>query len=110
MLEAEVLIIGSGAGGGPLALTLARAGVDVLVLEKGKRHRRADYEHDEIAVMKRGFFAPPLGRDPHTVVTRQTPEPQLTQLGWIASCVGGGTAHMGAYLYRLIQNPGFLWP
>ncbi|MEO1085955.1 MAG: GMC family oxidoreductase, partial [Acidobacteriota bacterium] len=100
MLEAEVLIIGSGAGGGPLALTLAEAGVDVLMLEKGPRHRRADYRHDEVAVMRRGFFAPPVDRDPHTVVTRQTPEPQRTQLGWIASCVGGGTAHMGAYLYR----------
>ncbi|MEM1183244.1 MAG: GMC family oxidoreductase [Acidobacteriota bacterium] len=100
MLEADVLIVGSGAGGGPLALTLAEAGADVLVLEKGPRHARADYVHDELAVTRRSFFAPAVDRDPHTVVTRQTPTPQRTQLGWIASCVGGGTVHMGAYLYR----------
>lgn len=96
----DVVIIGSGAGGGPLALTLAQAGMKVLVLEKGPRHPRAAYTHDEVEVFRHGFFTPPLDRDPHTVVTAQTPQAQRTQLGWIASCVGGGTVHMGAYLYR----------
>ncbi|MEM8994840.1 MAG: GMC family oxidoreductase [Acidobacteriota bacterium] len=99
-LECDVLIVGSGAGGGPLALELSRAGSEVIVLEKGPRHPRAAYGRDEVEVTRRSFFAPTIDRDPHTVVTRHSPESQLTQLGWIASCVGGGTAHMGAYLYR----------
>lgn len=99
-LECDVLVIGSGAGGGPLAFSLARHGFEVIVLEKGPRHPRAAYAHDEVAVQRRDFFAPPLDSDPHTVVTRQTREAQRTELGWIATCVGGGTVHMGAYFYR----------
>jgi choline dehydrogenase-like flavoprotein len=36
-LRAEVVIVGSGMGGGTTALALARRGVDVLVLERGER-------------------------------------------------------------------------
>jgi choline dehydrogenase-like flavoprotein len=97
----DVLIIGSGAGGGPLALTLARAGFDVLVLEKGPRYRPEEYVHDEIAMSETsGFFVPTLEDDPHTVLLPGKDRAERTQLGWIARCVGGGTAHMGGYLYR----------
>jgi len=96
----DVLILGSGAGGGPLALQLSRAGLSVLVLEKGPRHPREAYLPDEVAVFKERFFLPDLADDPHTVVTRKTTEPTRTHLGWISTCVGGGTVHMGSYLYR----------
>src|SRR5439155_19791887 len=36
-LSADVVVIGSGMGGGTTALALARRGVDVLVLERGQR-------------------------------------------------------------------------
>lgn len=92
----RALIVGSGAGGAPLALRLAEAGYEVLVLEKGPRIERADYPRTPAANQR--FFIPP--GEPHTVVTRKTTQPVLTDLGWIAACVGGGTVHMGAYLYR----------
>jgi choline dehydrogenase-like flavoprotein len=97
----DALVIGSGAGGGPLALTLARQGLDVLVLEKGPAHAPEDYLHDELAMStKRGFFVPRIEDDPHTVLLPGKTKSERTHLGWVASCVGGGTAHMGGYLYR----------
>jgi len=92
------VIAGSGAGAGPLALTLARAGWQVTVLERGPAHDRRDYPRDERR--KRSFFLPDLSTERHHVVTAATHQPVATDLGWIATCVGGGTVHMGAYLYR----------
>jgi len=94
----RAVIAGSGAGAGPLALTLAQAGWDVTVLERGPDHERGDFPRDERR--KRSFFLPDLTTERHHVVTAATPDPVATDLGWIATCVGGGTVHMGAYLYR----------
>jgi choline dehydrogenase-like flavoprotein len=94
-VDPDVCIIGSGAGGGPLAAVLAEAGLRVLVLEKGPHHRRESFLHDEVATVRRDFFLPRLEDDPHTL------EGRLTELGWIAQCVGGGTVHMAGFLYRM---------
>lgn len=104
----DVIVIGSGAGGGPLALVLSQAGLRVLVLEKGPRYTADRYEHDELSIDdESGFFVPRVSDDPHVLVrTRDGADhasPELTNLGWIARCVGGGTVHMGATLYR--QHP-----
>lgn len=95
----DLVVIGSGAGGGALALGAAEAGLSVLVLEKGPRFSRDDYSHGPDGLAP-GDFVPRLDGDPHTVVTRRTAQPLLTDLGWIATCVGGGTVHMGGYFYR----------
>jgi choline dehydrogenase-like flavoprotein len=99
-LVTDALVVGSGAGGGPLALTLSQAGLDVLVLEKGPRFEREDYRLQDELDLRHGVYFPRLDEDPHTVVTEATREPVPTLLGWTASCVGGGTVHMGSYLYR----------
>ena len=104
-MKTDVVIIGSGAGGGPLALALSRAGCKVLVLEKGPLYSRGDYCHDEILASEQsGFFIPRASQDPHVVVMHgpEGPlEPETSNLGWIGSCVGGGTVRMGGYLFRL---------
>jgi choline dehydrogenase-like flavoprotein len=46
--EADVVIVGSGAGGAVAAATLAEAGLDVLVLEAGDHYRRDTYPVDRL--------------------------------------------------------------
>jgi choline dehydrogenase-like flavoprotein len=99
----DAIVIGSGAGGGPLALVLSQAGLRVLVLEKGPRYDADRYEHDELLTDDAsGFFVPRVADDPHVLVRTRDGHTRrdLTTLGWIASCVGGGTVHMGGTLYR----------
>lgn len=48
-IETEVLIIGSGAGGGVVAGELSQAGVDVVVVEKGGYFAEKDYKGQELA-------------------------------------------------------------
>ena len=100
----DALIIGSGAGGGPLALALSEAGCSVLVLEKGPAYQRQDYVADELAVTRRDFWLSPLADEPHLLVLNGAGFAKPTYLGWIGNCVGGGTVRMGGYLYRF--HPG----
>ncbi|HWO87784.1 MAG TPA: FAD-dependent oxidoreductase [Gemmatimonadales bacterium] len=80
-LEADAVIIGSGAGGGVVAGVLAQQGWDVVVLEKGENLGSADYSHVELDGLRRGYL------DGGLVMTRSGSLPILA-----GSCVGGGTA------------------
>jgi len=97
----DVCIVGSGAGGAPLALRLAEAGAKVVVLEKGPWYTKADFTRDEIEIVRRDFWVPYVDDEPHLMVTDAAPQPAKTNFGWTANCVGGGTVHMSGYFYRL---------
>lgn len=94
----DAVVIGSGAGGAPVAARLSAAGWHVLLLERGPEHAREAYRPDELAILREGFFT--AGSDPHVVTTARTPNGIFSDLGWTALCVGGGTVHMGGFLYR----------
>jgi choline dehydrogenase-like flavoprotein len=96
---ADVLVIGSGAGAAPIAFELSRAGFDLIVLEKGPRYSREDFAFDDIQSVTEPIpFVPDVRDEPHVLCHDGRRE--LTTLGWIACCVGGGTAHMGGSFYR----------
>ncbi len=97
----DVCIVGSGAGGAPMALELGRAGFKVVVLEKGAHYQPADFVHDEILNSRRNFFMPLPWDEPHLLRAGQKAPFTRTNEGWTANCVGGGTVHMSGYFYRL---------
>jgi choline dehydrogenase-like flavoprotein len=99
--EVDVCIIGSGAGGAPMALELGRAGFKVVVLEKGAHYRPQDFVHDEILNSRRNFFMPLPWEEPHLVRQGASGRYEKTNSAWTANCVGGGTVHMSGYFYRL---------
>ncbi len=79
-LEADVVVVGSGAGGGVIAGKLASAGLDVVVLEMGGYYNESDYNQLELW----GF---------QNLYWRGGPQPTADmnislQAG---SCLGGGT-------------------
>ncbi len=98
----DVVVIGSGAGGGPMAFELAKAGIKVVLLEKGPHYQQQDFVHDEILNSRRNFFMPLPWDEPHLFRPGGTEIPfKHTNDGWTANCVGGGTVHMSGYFYRL---------
>ncbi|MGO8995959.1 MAG: FAD-binding protein [Polyangiaceae bacterium] len=97
----DVVVVGSGAGGAPVALELASAGLGVVVLEKGRRYRDEDFDHDEIRMARRDFFTPSSADEPHTLRKSPTGQAARSTAGWVSCIVGGGTVHMAGYFYRL---------
>ncbi|NMO20252.1 GMC family oxidoreductase [Pyxidicoccus fallax] len=99
--EVDVCIIGSGAGGAPMALELGRAGFKVVLLEKGRHYRPQDFIHDEILNSRRNFFMPLPWEEPHLVRQGAKGRYERSTAAWTANCVGGGTVHMSGFFYRL---------
>ena len=113
MKDYDVCIIGSGAGGGPVALTLAQAGYDVLVLEKGPWLTEKDFYKDELACCRRSVYTPNL-RDEQHVIEDYDGKDEQGQYKWASEAtfesgwdfwngnmVGGATNVMSGFFYRL---------
>jgi choline dehydrogenase-like flavoprotein len=97
----DAVIVGSGAGGGPVALMLARAGAKVVVIEKGKDLRDEELFHDEVRMCRRNFFIPYPRDEPHMLLREGSTRIERTNEAWTSNVVGGGTVHMSAFFFRL---------
>ena len=80
-LEADVCIVGSGAGGGVVAAELARTGARVIVLEQGPGDQSPQFDQREIVGTQRLYL------DRGTTSTRDLGVSILA-----GSCIGGGTS------------------
>lgn len=97
----DVIVIGSGAGGAPVAQRLAAAGLNVLMIERGKRFTKVQFEdRDEIEWCRRDRFVPSILTDPHTRRGDDAAKAMPTTDGWISSILGGGTIHMSGFFLR----------
>ena len=102
--EVDVVVIGSGAGGAPVAAVLAEAGARVVILEKGPYYTSQDFVHDEVKICRRDFWVPYLDDEPHTIRRSDTEPAKRTRSGWTSACVGGATVHMSGFFYRLQRS------
>ena len=104
----DLCVIGSGAGGAPVALRLAEAGYSVLVLEKGPWLTTADYAKDEIACCRRPGYTPNL-KDEHHMLERPDDDggwrsESTFDSGWSfwnGNVVGGASNFMSGYFHRM---------
>jgi choline dehydrogenase-like flavoprotein len=87
--ETEICIVGSGAGGSILAYELAKAGHDVLVLERGEYVEPRHFTDDEVEM---------IGRLYADGVMQQTEDFRFTILQ--GGCVGGSTTVNNAVSFR----------
>jgi choline dehydrogenase-like flavoprotein len=125
----EVLVIGSGAGGSPLANTLVKGGHQVLMLEKGPLMRTqqqapdglSDFKRDELfatgaekrltvpgmANIGASFYSshvePDLNDEPH-VYRNSDGKDYATIEGYTAQVVGGGTQLYGGVSLRFTPD------
>ena len=104
----DICIIGSGAGGSPIAYELSRAGFDVVVLEKGEYYKEEDFSKDELAVSRREMFTPPLREQKH-IINEYRDDGTYTRYDgaeynwsfWNGSMVGGSSNLMSGYFHRM---------
>jgi len=106
--EYDVCIIGSGAGGGPVALTLAKAGYSVLILEKGPWFSEKDFYKDELACCRRSVYTPKLSDEQHVIEDVDSdgqwvgePTSESGWNFWNGNIVGGSSNLMSGFFYRL---------
>jgi choline dehydrogenase-like flavoprotein len=97
--RAQVVIIGSGAGGAVTALELAAAGMDVCVLEEGARWSVADYGQGSVEAMRRLYrrrgMTPIVGRVP---------------IGYVeGACLGGSTEINSGFWHRTPREVLLRW-
>jgi choline dehydrogenase-like flavoprotein len=89
-VDADVVVVGSGAGGGAIAAELAEGGRSVVVVEEGGHYTSKDFSLDAPTMIKKlyrnGGAAPILGR-PNIIFSE-------------GRCVGGSTVINGAMSWR----------
>lgn len=104
----DVCVIGSGAGAGPVVLTLAQAGYSVVVLERGPWFAEKDFFKDELACCRRRVYVPDRRDAPHVIETRDDDGPWQARPThatgwdfWNGNGVGGSSNFMSGFFHRL---------
>ncbi|MCP4503213.1 MAG: GMC family oxidoreductase [Deltaproteobacteria bacterium] len=106
--EYDLIVVGSGAGAGPIIKAAADAGKSVCVLEKGAHFTEKDFVKDEVTVSMRERFRPSQWQEPRIL------ESKNDEGGWDrdptyntgfnfhnGSVVGGSSNFMSGFFHRM---------
>ncbi len=94
VLDCDVVVVGSGAGGAPVAAELAEAGFDVIVVEEGSYYQTRDFTADTSAMVRQ------LYREGGATMAIGNP-PIMFQEG---KAVGGSTVINGGMSWRTPED------
>jgi choline dehydrogenase-like flavoprotein len=107
-LDADVCIVGSGAGASPIAYELVKAGFRVVVLEKGPWITTEQFNKDEQAVTRKQSLRPSVNDEYHLTVRQNSKgewvEKSTKEGGtslWNGNMVGGSSNLMSGFFHRM---------
>ncbi len=107
-IKYDVCIIGSGAGAGPIAYELSKAGFKVVILEKGPWFKTSDFSKDEIVATRRSVYTPNTKDEFHVLESGNKEKgwkSKSTYVSgidfWNGNMVGGSSNLMSAYFHRM---------
>ena len=107
----NVVVVGSGAGGGVVAKELSILGYSVVLFEKGKWIGYNNKSNDELSDQRNQVlganFGPNINKNPRSVIDEHGNETIFNSLqgyGNIAECVGSGTVSYGAMAWRFMEE------
>jgi choline dehydrogenase-like flavoprotein len=108
----DAVVVGSGAGGGVVFSELARAGLSVVCLERGRWHSPFEERKDDLVNQRNASlgvaYGPDAERCPRVAVDLEGRErivhPREGAYSANASCVGGGTFCYGGQAWRFMPQ------
>ncbi len=104
----DAVVVGSGAGAGPVIYELAKAGHSVLVLEKGPWFFTKDFRKDELVATRRSVYTPNLKDEFHELEYYDSFGDLMSETTfesgwdfWNGNMVGGSSNLMSGYFQRM---------